>query len=49
MTLSIGVVYLQPRPPQTLAEALRLADAALYLAKAQGRNRVLSQILDTQV
>jgi diguanylate cyclase (GGDEF)-like protein len=39
VTVSIGLaVY--PRDAQTPAELLRRADAALYLAKKAGRNRV---------
>ena len=41
VTLSIGVAYLHPQPHQSLEDALRLADVALYLAKEQGRNRVV--------
>ncbi|MVW74284.1 GGDEF domain-containing protein [Pseudomonas xionganensis] len=41
VTLSIGLAYLPPQPHQSLEDALRLADVALYLAKEQGRNRVV--------
>lgn len=41
VTLSIGAAYLHPQPHQSLEDALRLADVALYLAKEQGRNRVV--------
>lgn len=41
VSLSIGLAYLQPQADQTLDDALRLADVALYLAKEQGRNRVV--------
>lgn len=41
VTLSIGLAYLHPQPHQSLEDALRLADVALYLAKEQGRNRVV--------
>ncbi|WP_454254191.1 diguanylate cyclase domain-containing protein [Pseudomonas sp. Marseille-Q8238] len=43
VTLSIGMAYLHPQPHQTLEDALRLADVALYLAKEQGRNRVVGK------
>jgi len=41
VSISIGVAYLCPQPHQGLEDALRLADVALYLAKEQGRNRVV--------
>ncbi|WP_439860160.1 diguanylate cyclase [Pseudomonas sp. MBLB4136] len=41
VTLSIGLAYLIPQPRQSLEDALRVADEALYLAKEQGRNRVV--------
>jgi len=40
LSLSIGLCWLQPRAGMALAQALRAADAALYQAKAEGRNRV---------
>lgn len=43
VTLSIGLAYLTPQSHQGLGEALRLADVALYLAKEQGRNRVVAK------
>jgi diguanylate cyclase (GGDEF)-like protein len=43
VTLSIGLAWLVPQPHQSLADALRLADVALYLAKEQGRNRVVGK------
>lgn len=46
VTLSIGMAYLSPYPHQSLGEALRLADVALYLAKEQGRNRVVGKRQD---
>lgn len=41
VSISIGLTYLTPQSHQTLEEALRVADVALYLAKEQGRNRVV--------
>lgn len=41
VTISIGLAYVLPLPHQSLQDALRLADVALYLAKEQGRNRVV--------
>lgn len=43
VTISIGLAYLLPQPHQSLEDALRLADVALYLAKEQGRNRVVAK------
>ena len=40
VTLSIGVAHVLPPTPPSLEDALRLADAALYLAKDSGRNQV---------
>ena len=42
VTLSIGVVCLQPAQGGTFAQLYEQADKALYLAKAHGRNRVQS-------
>ncbi|MCG4452524.1 GGDEF domain-containing protein [Pseudomonas sp. MMS21-TM103] len=49
VTLSIGMAYLTPQPHQSLSDTLRLADVALYLAKEQGRNRVVGKRQDGQV
>ncbi len=43
VTVSLGLAYLTPQSHQGLGEALRLADVALYLAKEQGRNRVMAK------
>ncbi len=48
VTLSIGMVHLLPHALQSLEDALRMADAALYLAKAQGRNRVVNERMGSQ-
>jgi len=45
--ISIGLAYLEPQPHQSLEDALRLADVALYLAKEQGRDRVVCKFPDT--
>lgn len=42
VTLSIGVAALIPAAPEDGARLLRLADAALYEAKGNGRNRVMA-------
>ncbi len=40
LAVSIGVVAIDARHGQTLSDVLRAADAACYLAKEEGRNRV---------
>jgi diguanylate cyclase (GGDEF)-like protein len=40
VTVSIGVASILAGPGEELSGALREADAALYKAKAAGRNRV---------
>ena len=47
LTLSIGVATLAPREIMTAHKFTTLADAALYAAKANGRNRVEEYIADT--
>lgn len=41
LTVSIGVYICRPKPPLNLAECLRHADHAQYLAKQGGRNAVV--------
>lgn len=42
ITVSVGAASLRPRPTQSSAALVEAADAALYLAKSQGRNCVRS-------
>ncbi|MDL2253075.1 diguanylate cyclase [Ruminococcaceae bacterium OttesenSCG-928-I18] len=42
ITLSIGVASLRPGEDESLADLVKKADAALYTAKRNGRNRVVS-------
>ena len=45
VTISIGIAYVPAPQPGALEEAQRLADDALYQAKAQGRNRVILRVV----
>lgn len=46
VSISIGLAYLRPQPGEGIEDALRLADVALYLAKEQGRDRVVCKLPD---
>jgi len=46
VTISIGVVVLDPQDPITGEELLKQADKRLYLAKHRGRNQVVPNSLD---
>jgi len=41
LSISVGVAIMKPRKGEGSEDLLRLADAALYDAKRQGRNRVV--------
>ena len=40
LTISIGVASMQPEPGDDVLSLIRTADAALYRAKRNGRNRI---------
>jgi diguanylate cyclase (GGDEF)-like protein len=44
ITVSIGLVIIQPDSKFSVDEAIIMADKALYMAKEKGRNRVCAQI-----
>ena len=49
VTVSAGVVCAVPHADQTPLQLLEKADAALYLSKEAGRNRVSAYILESPV
>ncbi len=49
VTVSIGVASMTAKPDQTPAQLIAWADAALFEAKRQGRNRVVVRPLDAPV
>ena len=49
ITLSAGLAVLDPGRTRTVAEVLKEADEALYLAKSLGRNRVEAAISQQHV
>ena len=48
LTVSLGVASARPRPGSRPLELVRAADQVLYQAKAEGRNRVVAQVLDLE-
>ncbi len=46
VTISVGVMTANPVPGDDLADAFEIADNNLYQAKEQGRNRVISSIVE---